>query len=159
MSFWIKKLFGFGKEKKEQATSCHCHCSDKQSSDSCCKCREPADDRSIQHKPTPDCACHTGAPEFEAPECCCKGGSCQINSIKVLGAGCKKCHEQYEYCQSAIKELGLNVCIEYITDMEIIMKYDVISMPALVVNEKVIVMGKVLKPADLINLLKKHGYC
>ena len=49
--------------------------------------------------------------------------------------------------------------VEYITDMEKIVNYGVMSMPALVINEKVVSMGKALKPAEIISLLKKLGYC
>lgn len=41
--------------------------------------------------------------------------------------------------------LGLDLEVEYITDMQKVMEYGVMSMPALVVNEKVVSMGKVLK--------------
>ena len=53
--------------------------------------------------------------------------------------------------------MGLSVEVEYITDMEKIMEYGVMSMPALVVNEQVISMGKVLKAADVEKLLDKLG--
>ena len=46
----------------------------------------------------------------------------------------------------------------YITDMEKVMEYGVMSMPAIVVNEKVVSMGKVLKAADVEKLLHKLGY-
>lgn len=78
-----------------------------------------------------------------------------IKSIKVLGAGCKSCHEQYEYAKKAVAETGLSVGVEYITDMQKIMEYGIMKMPALIVNEKVIAMGKVLKPAEIVKLLKK----
>lgn len=76
-------------------------------------------------------------------------------SIKVLGAGCKSCHEQYENVKKAAEELGLGIEVEYITDMEKVMAYGVMSMPAIVVNEKVVSMGKVLKTAEVIKLLGK----
>lgn len=78
-----------------------------------------------------------------------------ILSIKVLGAGCKSCHNQYEYAKEAVGNLGLSVEVEYITDMEKIMEYGVMSMPAIVVNNKVVSAGKVLKTADVEKLLKK----
>ncbi len=78
-----------------------------------------------------------------------------IKSIKVLGAGCKSCHEQYENVKKAIAEMGLSVEVEYISDMEKIVAYGVTSMPAIVVNEKVLAMGKVLKPAVIVKLLGK----
>ena len=51
--------------------------------------------------------------------------------------------------------MGLSAPVEYITDMEKVMAYGVMSMPAIVVNEQVVSMGKVLKAADVEKLLKK----
>lgn len=131
-------LFNFGK-KKEETPSC------------CCG--------SAPVKAEPACACNSGAPAYEASSCCCGDSKCSIQSMKVLGAGCKSCHEQYENCKAAVKELGMNLEVEYITDMEKVMAYGIMSMPGIVVNEKVVSMGKVLKAADVIKLLGKLGYC
>ena len=79
-------------------------------------------------------------------------------NIKVLGSGCKACHALYENTKEAVKNAGLSVEVEYITDLEKIMEYGVMSMPGLVVNEKVVSMGKVLKVADVEKLLHKLGY-
>lgn len=54
--------------------------------------------------------------------------------------------------------MGLSVEVEYITDMQKVMEYGVMSMPALVVNEKVVSMGKVLKVADVEKRLHKLGF-
>ena len=81
-----------------------------------------------------------------------------ICCIKVLGAGCTSCHQQYEYAKKAVKNMGLSIEVEYITDMQKIMEYGVMSMPALVVNEKVVSMGKVLKAADVEKLMHKLGF-
>ena len=54
--------------------------------------------------------------------------------------------------------MGLSVEIEYVTDLQKVMEYGVMSMPALVVNKKVVAMGKVLKPADVEKLLHKLGF-
>ena len=86
----------------------------------------------------------------QKPTCACNA---QVESIKVLGAGCKSCHEMYENTKEAVKHAGLSVEVEYITDMEKVMGYGVMSMPGLVVNEKVVSMGKVLKTADVEKLL------
>jgi len=86
----------------------------------------------------------------------CYNSDGEIKSIKVLGAGCKSCHEQYEYAKEAVKNIGLSLEVEYITDMQKVMEYGVISMPAIVVNEKVVAMGKVLKPAELEKTLIKY---
>ncbi len=102
------------------------------------------------------CCCSCSAPTQEnnvTNECCDKTveGICYI---KVLGAGCKSCHEQYENVKTAVKNLGLDIEVEYITDMQKFMEYGVMSMPAIVVNEKVVSMGKVLKVAEVEKLLK-----
>ena len=54
--------------------------------------------------------------------------------------------------------MGLSVETKYITDMQRVMEYGVMSMPAIVVNEKVVSMGKVLKAADVAKLLHKSGF-
>ena len=51
--------------------------------------------------------------------------------------------------------MGLSVEVEYITDMQKVMEYGVMSMPALVVNEKIVSMGKVLKANEVVALLRK----
>ena len=53
--------------------------------------------------------------------------------------------------------MSLDAEVEYITDMEKVMSYGVMSMPAIVVNEQVVSMGKVLKVAQVEELLKKLG--
>lgn len=50
----------------------------------------------------------------------------------------------YEAAKQAVSELGLSVTVDYVTDLEQAMAYGVMSMPALVVNETIVSMGKVL---------------
>ena len=50
-----------------------------------------------------------------------------------------------------------SIRIEYITDMPTVMGYGVMSMPALVLNEKVVSMGQVLKPAEVQRILENSG--
>ena len=99
----------------------------------------------------------------EKVSCCCNGdrdagvnavNNIKIESIKVLGAGCKSCKQQYQNVINAAAEMGFATNIEYITDMEKVMTYGVISMPAIVINEKVASYGKVLKVKEVINLLR-----
>lgn len=111
-----------------------------------------------EEKKAPACACGCDCPTSEAEKTtneCCPEAKDGISCIKVLGAGCKSCHEQYENAKQAVKNMGLSVEVEYITDMQKVMEYGVISMPALVVNEKVVAMGKVLKSNEVSALLQK----
>ena len=113
--------------------------------------------KKVEEKPS--CGCNGLVSEdkmYVAEEggCACGGNGC---NIKVLGAGCKSCHEQYENVNKAVANMELAAEIEYITDMEKVMSYGVMSMPAIVVNEQVVSMGKVLKAAQVEELLKKLG--
>lgn len=122
-------LFGFGKKKEEKAA--------------------------------PSCACNSGCPASQAPEIvndCCPEAKDGICCIKVLGTGCASCHALYVNAKNAVKAMGLSVEVEYITELQKAMEYGVMSMPALVVNEKVVSMGKALKSADVEKLLHKLGF-
>ena len=130
-------LFNFGKKKEEEKKSC------------CCGSAPKAEE-------TTGCCCGSES-KAEAASCCCGAPVEGICCVKVLGAGCKSCHEQYENAKAAVAALGLNVEVEYITDMEKVMAYGVMSMPAIVVNDKVVSMGKVLKAAEVEKLLRKLG--
>ena len=112
-----------------------------------------------EEKKAPACCCGSAKAQVaKSVECCCGTSVNGICCVKVLGAGCRACHEQYENAKTAVKALGLDVEVEYITDMEKVMGYGVMSMPAIVVNEKVVSMGKVLKAADMEKLRRKLGY-
>ena len=73
--------------------------------------------------------------------------------IKVLGSGCKSCHQLYDNALKAVDGKGIEV--EYITDLQKIMEYGAMSMPALVVNEQLVSSGKVLKPAEIVKFMEK----
>lgn len=116
--------------------------------------------RKNKEEKTPACACNVGCPtsggiEAKPEKECCPKTADGICCIKVLGSGCKNCHALLEATQEAVHSMGLTIEVEYITDMEKIMQYGVMSMPALVVNEQVASMGKVLKSREVETLLKK----
>ncbi len=106
---------------------------------------------------TCNCGCHANE-EAENTANCLSEAANGITGIKVLGAGCKSCREMFENAKQAINNMGLAIEAEYITDMQKVMEYGVMSMPALVVNEKVVSMGKVLKTADIEKLLRELGF-
>ena len=98
----------------------------------------------------------------EAKPCCCLGTAqtakydavlSEVTSVKVLGAGCKSCHQMYENTKQAVQNAGLGIEVEYITDMEKVMQYGVMTMPVLVINAKVVAAGKVLKEKEIAKFL------
>lgn len=123
------KLFDFGKKKEE----------------SCCG------GESVN---TESCCC---GGTVNTENCKCIDTAQKLQSIKVLGAGCKACHEMYENTKKALANMGIDIEVEYVTDMEKVMTYGIMSMPGVVVNEQVVSMGKVLKTADIEKLLHKSG--
>ena len=137
--------------------------SSKKGSSGCCNME-------IVEEPEIGSCCCGGAPEQKAePACCCtdpvetyeanKGdGTGSLSSVKVLGPGCKNCHALLESTQAAMKEIGSAVTVEYVTDMAAVASYGVMSTPALVVNEKVVSSGKVMKAGDVVKLLHKLGF-
>lgn len=86
--------------------------------------------------------------------CCCE--SKKIESIKVLGGGCKNCEKLHQNVIDAVAELGIATNVEYITDMAVVMSYNVMSTPIVVVNEQVVSAGKVLSVAELKEILLKY---
>lgn len=106
-------------------------------------------------KETASCACRTAESGAKKnANNCSSAAERNISCVKILGAGCKSCHEMYENAKLAVSNMGLNIEVDYVTDMQKIISYGVTSLPALVVNEKAISQGKVLKAADIEKLLK-----
>lgn len=75
--------------------------------------------------------------------------------IKVLGSGCKKCHQLEDNTKLALEKSDISASIEKVTDFIEITKYGVMQTPALVIDEKVVSTGKVLSVNDIIDVLSK----
>ena len=97
-------------------------------------------------------SCCRGAKKAESA--CCPDGKI---TVKVLGSGCKSCHALLENTQAAVKAMGKenDIQVEYVTELEKIMQYGVMSMPALVICEKIASVGRVLRPAEIQDLIGK----
>ena len=74
-------------------------------------------------------------------------------NIKVLGGGCRNCEALLKATKEAIAAKGIDADVEYITDMEKIMGYGIMSMPALMIDDKLVSAGKVLKSKEVEKLL------
>ena len=77
--------------------------------------------------------------------------------IKVLGPGCTNCKNLERVTREAVHALGLDATIEKVEDYPTIMGYGVMSTPALVIDEKVVVSGRVPRPAELREMLSSHA--
>lgn len=74
-------------------------------------------------------------------------------NIKVLGGGCRSCEALLKAAKEAVAAKGIDAEVEYITDMEKIMGYGIMSMPALMIDVKLVSAGKVLKSKEVEKLL------
>lgn len=76
--------------------------------------------------------------------------------IKILGTGCDKCDKLEENVKKAVKELGIEASVEKIEDLLEIVKYGVMTSPTLVIDEKIVATGKVLKVKKIKELIEKN---
>jgi len=76
--------------------------------------------------------------------------------IKILGSGCANCNRLEANTRQAVTELGLSATVEHVTDYPSIMSYGIMRTPGLVVDEKVIVSGRVPSADELKTLLPAH---
>jgi small redox-active disulfide protein 2 len=77
-----------------------------------------------------------------------------MKKIQILGTGCPKCKALTQNAEAAAKELGIEYQIEKVTDINEIMKFGVMITPALAVDGKVKIAGKVLSVEQLKEILK-----
>lgn len=75
--------------------------------------------------------------------------------IKILGSGCAKCNQLEANTLEALKQLGMEMAIDHVTDFTQIAAYGVMTTPALVVEGRVISYGKVLTTHEIVELLMK----
>jgi small redox-active disulfide protein 2 len=74
--------------------------------------------------------------------------------IQVLGTGCAKCKQLTANAEQAVAALGLGVPVEKVEDLREIVKFGVMTTPALAVDGKVRSAGKVLGAAEIAALLR-----
>lgn len=75
--------------------------------------------------------------------------------VKVLGPGCNNCKNLEKATRQALADLGLDATVEKVTDYPTIVGYGVMATPALVVDEKLVVSGRVPTAAEIGRLLTR----
>ena len=74
-------------------------------------------------------------------------------TIKVLGSGCANCKRVEQIARQAVEEMSLEAEIIKVTEYPDIMKYNIMSTPGLVVNEKIVSTGRIPTPAEVTTWL------
>jgi len=73
--------------------------------------------------------------------------------IKILGTGCPKCKLLEQSIRNVVKNNQIDTEIIKIQDMEEIMQYDIMALPGIVINEKVVMTGRIPDEKELLSLL------
>jgi small redox-active disulfide protein 2 len=74
--------------------------------------------------------------------------------IKVLGGGCPKCERLEKLAREAAGELGVEATFVKVKDMDAIMAYDVLSTPALVIDEEVKSSGRIPRKEEIVDWIR-----
>ena len=77
----------------------------------------------------------------------------KIMEIKILGTGCTKCKKLEKLTREVVEKNGIQATIIKVEDITEIMKYNIMSTPALVVNEKVEIKGRVPTASEIKEVL------
>ena len=75
--------------------------------------------------------------------------------IKILGTGCAKCQRLEQLTREVVAELGVDAQFDHVRDMQAIMAYPVMTTPALVIDEEVIVFGRMPSKDEIAGWLKQ----
>jgi len=76
-------------------------------------------------------------------------------NIKILGTGCPKCKTLEKLTREVVEQNGINATITKVEDIGEIMKYGIMSTPALVVDEKIEIKGRVPSLDEIRKVLIK----
>jgi small redox-active disulfide protein 2 len=80
-----------------------------------------------------------------------------MNEIKILGTGCPKCKTLEKTTRDAVAELGIEANIVKEEDITKIMQYGIMRTPGLVINEKLVLAGRVPSINEVKNLITQNN--
>lgn len=74
--------------------------------------------------------------------------------IQILGPGCTKCVKTHQVVKKAVEMSGVDATVEKIEDIVEILKFNVMTTPAVVIDGDVKIKGRVPSEKEIIDLLK-----
>ena len=75
--------------------------------------------------------------------------------IKILGTGCAKCQRLEQLTREVVAELGIDAQFDHVRDMQAIMAYPVMTTPALVIDEEVMVFGRMPSKDEIAGWIRQ----
>lgn len=79
----------------------------------------------------------------------------KVTELKVLGAGCSTCEKLVENLELAVKNIGLDVKVEHVTNLQEIAKYEALSLPCIIINDQKVYGQKIMNAEKVEKLLRK----
>jgi small redox-active disulfide protein 2 len=74
-------------------------------------------------------------------------------NIKILGSGCARCNQLEKLTREVLTEMGVQAEMEHLKDINKIMEYPILTTPGLVINEELVVSGKVPDKSKLTQII------
>jgi small redox-active disulfide protein 2 len=78
-----------------------------------------------------------------------------MKRIKILGTGCPKCDKLADIVQQVAKTSGIECEIIKVTGIEEILSFNILSTPALVIDGKLMVSGRIPKPEEIMHIISE----
>ena len=82
-----------------------------------------------------------------------------MKTIKILGTGCPNCKRTETVIKTVVEELNINAEIIKVEDIQDIMAYDILSTPAVVINEEIVIKGRVPSFDEMKKILSNDDSC
>ena len=80
----------------------------------------------------------------------------EIKSIKILGRdGCRNCSRMFQDTIDILAEKNISCDCQHVTDLQQVMSFGIMSLPGLVINDKVVSYGKILSKADILKFIEE----
>ena len=74
-------------------------------------------------------------------------------NFKILGTGCARCNQLENLTKEALKEMGVEAHIDHVKDIKKIMEYPILTTPGLVINEELVLSGRVPSKAEMTKII------
>jgi small redox-active disulfide protein 2 len=78
-----------------------------------------------------------------------------MTTIKVLGSGCARCVQLEKIVRRVVETQGVDVQVEKVTDIQEIMKFNILSTPGLVINGRLVSAGKIPSETEIAQWLEQ----
>jgi small redox-active disulfide protein 2 len=74
-------------------------------------------------------------------------------NFKILGTGCARCNQLENLTKEVLKEMGVEAHIDHVKDIKKIMEYPILTTPGLVINEELVLSGRVPSKAEMTKII------